>query len=117
MVVADAAGEVVLLDHLAHVGEDLVGSGDRLAAPRLELVAEGVQVAVGTDARVRVRDPRPAETGLGVEHRERRVGQASRQVDGGADAGDARAHDQDIEVLVGALAHGRTPVVGAQAPR
>ena len=77
VVVTDVAGEVVLVDHLAHVGEDLVGLGDRLAAPRLELVPEGVQVAVGTNARVRVRDPRPAETGLGVEHRERRVGQAS----------------------------------------
>ena len=59
--VADVAGEVVLLDHLAHVVQDLVGGGDRRAGPRLEAIAEGVEVAVGADAGIAVGEPRAAE--------------------------------------------------------
>ena len=61
MVVADVPAEVVLLDHLAHVLEDLVGRGDRRAGPRLEPVPEGVEVAVGADAGIAVRQPGAAE--------------------------------------------------------
>ena len=44
--IADVAREVVLLDHLAYVGEDFLAAGDRRANPGLEAVAEGVKVAV-----------------------------------------------------------------------
>ena len=69
--VADVAVEVVLLDDLAHVLEDLVGRGDRGARPRLEPVAERVEVAVGADARVLVRQPRAAEALERLEDDER----------------------------------------------
>ena len=117
MVVADVRREVVLVDDLAHVGEDLVGLGDRLAPPRLEDIAERVEIAVGSDAGIRVRDPGPAEAVLGFEHGERRARQVTLDVDRGSDSGDARADDQDIEVLVWAFGHGRAPWVGARAPR
>ena len=48
--VADVAAEIVLVDDLAQVAEDLGGGRDRRAGPRLEAVAEGVEVAVGADA-------------------------------------------------------------------
>ena len=51
VVVADVAAEVVLVDHLAHVLQDLGRGRDRRAGPGLEAVAEGVEVAVGADAR------------------------------------------------------------------
>src|SRR5262245_4178902 len=60
--VADVWFEAVLLDHLAHVGQDLRSSCDRRTSPWFEAVAEGVQVAVGSDAGILVRDPRAAET-------------------------------------------------------
>src|SRR6185437_13437522 len=50
--VADARAKVVLLDDLAHVVLDLGRRRDRRGGPRLEPVAEGVEIAVGADARV-----------------------------------------------------------------
>ena len=99
MVVADVATEVVLLDDLAHVGEDLVGGGDRRADPRLEPVAERVQVAVGADAGVLVRQPRAAEALELLEDDERLLRVLVLQVVSGTDAGDAGPDDQDVEVL------------------
>ena len=99
MVVADVAIEVVLPDHLAHVGEDLVGGGDRRSDPRLEPIAERVQVAVGTDAGVLVRQPRPAEALELLEDDERLLRVLVLQVVSGTDARDACSDDQDVEVL------------------
>ncbi len=98
-VVANVRREVVLLDHLAHVMEDLVARSDRRLAPRLELVAEGEQVAVGAHARVAVRPPRPAETVERLDDQEGLVGLLVSEMAGTADAGDAGADDEDVEVL------------------
>ena len=98
--------EVVLVDHLAEVLEDLLGAGDGRAEPRLEPVAEGEQVAVGADARVAVRPPRAAEAVEGIEEQEGGARALLLQVDGASDAGDAGAHDEDVDVL-DVCGHGR----------
>jgi hypothetical protein len=61
VVVADVAGEAVLVDDLTEVAADLLGGGDRGAGPRLEPVTERVEVAVGADAGVLVGEPGAAE--------------------------------------------------------
>ena len=100
--IADVAGEVVLLDHLAHVLADLVCGGDRRPDPGLEAVAEGVEVAVGADARdsvcVSQVPPKSSSASSTTNVRPRAL---LRQVIGGADAGDAGPDDQHVEVLGG----------------
>jgi hypothetical protein len=99
--VAYVTVEAVLGDHLAHVAADFLGGGDRRAGPRLEAVAEGVQVAVGTDAGVFVREPGAAETFLALQHDEARAGALLRQVIRPTHARDAGTHDQHVEILDG----------------
>ena len=72
-----------------------------IGAPRpgLEAIAEGVEVAVRADARIFVREPGAAEAFLRFEHDEARAGALVGEVVGAADAGDAGADDQDVEVL------------------
>src|SRR5208283_5729896 len=94
--IADVRSEIVLLDHLTDVAQDLARRGDRRTRPWLEAIAEGVQVAVGADARVAVREPRAAETFLRFEHQKARPGTLPGQVIGGADPRDSRADDQDV---------------------
>ena len=69
--------------------------------PRLEAVAEGVQVAVGADAGIAVGAPGAAEGLLGFERDEARARALRGEVIGRADAGDAGAGDQDVEMLGG----------------
>ena len=117
--VADVRAEVVLVDHLAHVFQDLRGRRDRRAGPGLEAVAEGVEVAVRADARIAVRDPGAAEALLRFEHDEAGAGALVGEVIGAADAGDAGADDQHVEVFRALLrggagegsgvGHGRRP--------
>ena len=118
--VADVLVEVVLVDHLAHVLQDLVGGGDGCAGPRLEAVPERVQVGVAADARVLVEEPGATEALHPLEDDERLLRALLLQVVGGADAGDAGADDDDVEVLGahgcvggkgGGLAHGDVPLV------
>src|SRR5207248_10260440 len=78
--VADMASEIVVLDHLAHIAADLGGRRDRRAGPRLEAIAEGVEVAVGADARKAVGPPRPAEALLRLEDDKAGAGALRRQV-------------------------------------
>ena len=99
VVVADVRREVVLVDDLAEVLQDLVGAGDGRAEPGLEAVAEGEEVAVGADAGVPVRPPGAAEAVEGVEQHEAGAGPLPLQVDGAPDAGDARPHDEHVDVL------------------
>ena len=101
MAVADSLAEAGVLDHLAHVLQDLGGGRDRRAGPGLEAVAEGVEIAVGADAGVAVRDPGAAEGVLRLEHQEARARRLRGEVPGGADAGDAGADDDDVEDLGG----------------
>ena len=99
VLVADVAGELVLVDDLAHVAQDLGGGGDRLAGPGLEAVSEGVQVAVGPDARILVSGPGAAEALLAFEHDEARARALLGQVIRAADTGNAGTDDQDVEML------------------
>ena len=99
VVVPDMRRDPVLVDDLAHVFQDFVRRCDRRAGPRLEAVAESVEVAVRPDAGKAVGPPRAAEGFLGLEHDKARTGTLLRQVIGRADAGDAGADDHDIEML------------------
>ena len=94
--------EIVLLDHVAHVFQDFGGARDRRRCPRLEAVAERVQVAVGADAGIAVGAPGAAKGLLGFQRDETRARALRREVIGGADAGNAGAGDQDVEMLGGA---------------
>ncbi len=99
VVVADVPLKAVLLDHLAHVLEDLFGGGDGCARPRLEAVAEGIEVAIGADAGVAVHPPGPAEAIEAFEDDEAGARALGGEVVGATDPGDARANDEDIEVF------------------
>src|SRR6516165_5824883 len=122
VLVPDVLVEVVLVNDLVEVGEDLLARRDRRAAPRLEPVAVGEQIAVGAHARVPMGPPGSAPVVLGVEDDEGPVGELVSQVMRGADAGDPGTDDEDVDVagvlnLSGALTgsgrgcsrrHGRT---------
>ena len=97
--VADVAIKVVLLDHLAHVAQDFLSRGDRRAYPRLEPIAEGVEVAVGADAGVFVSQPGAAKALLGLQDDIAAVRALGLQVVGRTDAGDTGSDDQHVEVL------------------
>ena len=99
VLIADVAGEIVFLDHLAHVFQDFGGARDRRAGPWLEAVAEGMEVAVGADAGITVGAPGAAERLLRFERDESRSRALRREMIGRADAGDAGARDQHVEML------------------
>ena len=99
MPVADMRAEVVLVDDFAHVAQDLRCRRDRRAGPGLEAIAEGIEVAVGADARIAVGEPRAAEVFQRFENDEARAGALLGEVIGAAHAGDAGADDQNVEVL------------------
>jgi hypothetical protein len=97
--VADVRLDAVLVDDLAHVVEDRVRRGDRRARPRFEAVAEGVEVGIGADARIRMGLPGPAEAVLILQDHEGLAGQPALQVHRAADAGNARTDDQHVDML------------------
>src|SRR5262249_28007214 len=97
--VADVAAEAILVDDLAYVLQDLGGGGKRGAGPGFEAVAERIKIAVGTDPRKAMGDPRPAEGGLRLQHDEAELRTLAREVVGATDAGHAGTDDQHIEVL------------------
>ncbi len=99
--VADVPCQIVLGDHFAHIGLDFLRCRDRRADPRLEAIAEGVEVAVGADAGITMGQPGAAEILLALQDDKTRARQLRRQVIGAADAGNAGADDQDIEMLGG----------------
>src|SRR3569833_1335803 len=78
VLVADMAAEIVVLDHLAHIGQNFLGSRDRRPDPRLEAVAECVQVAVGADTGIAMRSPGPAKALLAFQYDEALVRQVLR---------------------------------------
>src|ERR1700722_3090660 len=106
MLVTDVPCEIVFGDDIAHVGLDFIGGRDRRPDPWLEAVAEGVEIAVGADAGIAVRQPGAAKTLLGFQDHEARARKLRHQAMGAADAGNAGADDQDIEML-GRLGRGR----------
>ena len=99
MPIADVRAEIVLVDDFAHVAQDLGCRRDRRAGPRLEAIAEGVEIAVGPDARIAVGEPGAAEAFLRFEDDEARPGTLLGEVIGTADPGDSRPDDHDVEVL------------------
>src|SRR3954451_2964387 len=91
--------EPVLLDDLTHIAENFLGRRDRRAGPWLEAVTEGVQVAVGTDAGIAMRRPGAAEGVLRFKNHKARVRTLPGQVIRRADARNAGAGDEDLEML------------------
>src|SRR5579871_7034700 len=78
--IPDVPAEIVLRNHIAHVAQDFTGRRDRCPRPGLEAVAEGVEVAVGADAGIAMREPGPAEILECIDHHEPRAGTLLRQV-------------------------------------
>ena len=99
MLIADVRREIVLVDHVAHVFQDFGRARDRRCRPRLEAVAEGVQVAVGADAGIAVGGPGAAKRLLRLQRDEARSRALRGEVIGGANARNAGAGDQDVEML------------------
>src|SRR5271165_5797852 len=96
-VVADLVVDAVLGRGLAQVRQDLVGARDRLfVAPRLELIAERVQVRVGPDARIAEQVPRAARGVPRLEDQVAALRVLTLQVIRGTDAGEAGADDEHV---------------------
>ena len=105
----DFGVDVVLRDGLAQVGQNLVRRRDGiLVAPRLELVAEGVQIGIRSNPGIPEQIPRAAGCAARLEDGVGPAGVILLQVVRGADAGDAGADDQDVDVLDagGGVGHG-----------
>src|SRR5207302_9583902 len=96
--------EPVIVDDLAHMAQDLGGGCDRRASPRLEAIAEGIEVTIGAYPGIAMRDPGAAEGILRFERDKARAGALFCQMVGGADAGNAGPDDQHVKVL-GLLDH------------
>src|SRR5204863_826637 len=67
--------------------------------PRLEAVAEGVEVAVRANAGITMGDPGSAKTLLSLQHDVAHVRALLDHVVGRANSGDAGADDQNVEML------------------
>ncbi|MGA9833351.1 MAG: hypothetical protein WBQ71_19725 [Trebonia sp.] len=98
MQVADVPAEAILVNDLVEIGEDLSARRDRRAAPRLEPVAVRKQIAVGAHARIPMGPPGSAPVVLGVQDNEGPVRELVPQMVRGADAGDPRSDNENIDV-------------------
>src|SRR6266849_6083944 len=105
VLVADVGGEGVFLDDFAHIAQNLRSGRDRGAGPRLEPVAEGMQVAVGPDAGIAVGQPGSAKAVLRLQDNETCPRTLLGQMVGRAHPGNAGARDDNIEML-GAVSEG-----------
>src|SRR5690348_10699591 len=103
VLVANLLCQIILGDDFAHIGEDFGGGRDRRTDPGLKAVAEGVQVAVGADPRITVRQPRATKAVLAFKDHETEIRQVLLQMIGAADAGNAGADDQGIEMFATSL--------------
>ncbi|MGY3462497.1 hypothetical protein ACVWW5_007947 [Bradyrhizobium sp. LM3.4] len=99
VLIADVAGDIVVVDHLVHVGEDFLGGCDGRSDPGLEAITEGVEIAVRADAGIAMRGPGAAERRLRFQDDEARARKLLCHVIGAADARDAGADDQHIEMF------------------
>src|SRR4051812_28931782 len=77
--------EPVIVDDLAHIAQDLGGGCYRRAGPRLEAIAEGIEVAIGAYPGIAMRDPGAAEGILRFERDKARAGALFCQMVGGAE--------------------------------
>ena len=97
---ADLALDAVLAGGLAHVVEDRRTVGDRLGLrPGPERVAEREHVRVRADARVAEQVPGAADVLARLEDRVGLAGALRLQLAAGADAGQAGADDQHVEMF------------------
>jgi hypothetical protein len=109
VVEADVGVDAVLRGGLPQVGQNLVRRRDSvLVAPRLELVAEGVQIGVRPNPRIAEEIPRATGRAAGFEDGVGPAGVLLLQVVRRSDTGDACANDQDVDVLDvgGGVGHG-----------
>ncbi len=101
----DVLLDAVLGRGLADVIEDRWSLGDgAVLEPRLERVAEGVQVRVGADAWIAEQIPGPPDRVTRLQDQVALARLLSRQVGRGSDSGDPRADDQDVDVCCHVLA-------------
>ncbi|MEY9462289.1 hypothetical protein ABH973_002702 [Bradyrhizobium ottawaense] len=108
MLVADVPCDIVVVDHLVHVGEDFFGGRDRRAYPGLEAIAERMEIAVRADAGITMRAPGAAERRLRLQDDIARARKLLLDVIGAADAGDAGADDQHVEMFRSLFGRGVT---------
>src|SRR5262245_40618385 len=112
MAVADVLVDAVLGGRLRHVAQDRRAVGDRLGlAPRFEVVSQRVHVAVGPDAGVAKEVPGATHGRAAFEDDVALSRALAVEVDGGADAREAGAHDEHVEAFHRHVAHhtGRHP--------
>ena len=99
VVVADMGRKVVLFDDLPHVLPDGLRRGNGLPGPGLEAIAEGIEIAVGADARVLMGEPGAAEAALRFQHDKALIGALLLKMDRAADARNAGADNENVEVF------------------
>ena len=99
MPIADVVRQVVLVDDFAHVAEDLGRGGDRCAGPRLEAVAESVEIAVGADARIAMGEPGATKAFLRFEDDKAHARTLLGEVIGGANPRNPGPDDHNVEML------------------
>ena len=101
MVEADLLVDAVVARGLAHVVQNPRPVGDRLRlGPRPERIAERIHVAVGANARIAEQVPRAADAVAALQDHVALAGAILLQVIARADAGQAGADDQDVEMFV-----------------
>ena len=99
---ADALVDAVRLRGVLQVFENRRPVGDRLRVrPRTERVAERVHVRIGADAGIAEQVPRAADVGAAFQDRVGLARAALLQMTAGADAGNAGADDQDVDMFNG----------------
>src|SRR4051812_44213131 len=100
MVETDVLVDAVIGCGFAHVIENARTVGDRLRlGPRPERIAEREHVAVGADARIAKQIPRAADAVAALEDDVALARAFLLQVPAGANAGQAGADDQHVEML------------------
>ena len=99
MIETDLALDAVLARGLAHIVQNARTVGDRLRlGPRLERIAQRIHVAVGADAGIAEQIPGAADGVAAFEDRVALARTILLQVIARADARQARADDQYIDV-------------------
>src|SRR6185437_620293 len=100
MMIADVFVDAVLGRGLAHIVQDARPVGDRLRfGPRLERIAEREHVRVGADAGIAKQVPGAANAIAALENDVALAGAFLLQMKARADAGQAGADDEDVEMF------------------
>ena len=117
MVEADLLVDAVLGRGLAHIVQDPRPVGDRLRlGPRLERIAEREHVAVGADAGIAKQVPGAADAVAALQDDVALARAFLLQVIARADAGQAGADDQDVEMFC-RVGHGDLPAFRCNGQR